>query len=162
MAISDFLRPLEGCVVDDHTEDAVAEERESLAHGDGQVTDVRIRLIKDPAGNSLGRILVVAFPFDAGSAEAILGSWYGNATGRPTRIRGVELTRIRRADVPDAAEELVLIGPSYIVRFSAAQELSGEWLEQLAGTTIQVALATEHALHQHASTVRCGRPEDGP
>lgn len=125
-----FLPPLPEHRVDDGVD--VAEERESLAHSDVRVADLRGRLILGEDGSTSGRITVVTWEPGHGGADQVLRHRFGDAPGTATEVSGVGMVRV--AAQPRGV--LAWTGPNFVVIFERGQEMTEEWLEGLARATI--------------------------
>ncbi|HVM01239.1 MAG TPA: hypothetical protein VM263_01110 [Acidimicrobiales bacterium] len=125
-----FLPPLPEHRVDDDVD--VAEERESLAHSDVRVADLRRRLVLGEDGSTTGRITVVTLEPGHGGADQVLSHRFGGAPTTATDVSGVGMVRV--AAQPHGV--LAWTGPNFVVIFERGQEMTEEWLEGLARATI--------------------------
>lgn len=124
-----FLPPLDGYIIE---EADAGELEESLAHGSVAPVEVRRRLILDEQGFTRGAVTVVTFEANSDGVEPYLEHRFGAADRTPVELGGVQMLRI------DAEPHAVLAwtDPAFVVTFERGQEVSDEWLEDLARATV--------------------------
>jgi len=133
-----FLPPLPDHDTDDDVD--AAEMEASLDHGPISYRGVRRRLIRGDHGFSIGAVTVVTFHPDSASPERIIDHRYGEVRRRPIEMGGVAMHWLDVEPHP----VLAWIDPTFVVTFERGAEMSDEWLEGLARSTVE-AIASGQA-----------------